>query len=193
MLLATTKKILKWVGFSLLGLFLLILIIPELFEDQIAEIVKKEANIYLKAQLEFEDLDISMIRNFPRISVALGDVTIVGRNEFEADTLLVAGEVGAAINLLSIFGENYEISKILVEDTRINAILGRSGAANWDIVKTDEELRAEGYDIDESEVPLALELEDIVDRNFRRKIIFSSLPVWMQIPVMNIRSYSWMN
>ena len=138
MLLATTKKILKWVGFSLLGLFLLILIIPELFEDQIAEIVKKEANIYLKAQLEFEDLDISMIRNFPRISVALGDVTIVGRNEFEADTLLVAGEVGAAINLLSIFGENYEISKILVEDTRINAILGRSGAANWDIVKTDE-------------------------------------------------------
>lgn len=161
MLLATTKKILKWVGFSLLGLFLLILIIPELFEDQIAEIVKKEANIYLKAQLEFEDLDISMIRNFPRISVALGDVTIVGRNEFEADTLLAAGEVGAAINLLSIFGENYEISKILVEDTRINAILGRSGAANWDIVKTDEELRAEGYDIDESEVPLALELEDI--------------------------------
>ena len=161
MLLATTKKILKWVGFSLLGLFLLILIIPELFEDQIAEIVKKEANIYLKAQLEFEDLDISMIRNFPRISVALGDVTIVGRNEFEADTLLVAGEVGAAINLLSVFGENYEISKILVEDTRINAILGRSGAANWDIVKTDEELRAEGYDIDESEVPLALELEDI--------------------------------
>ena len=74
MLIAKTKKILKWVGVSILGLFLLILIIPELFESQIADIVKKEANKYLKAQLEFEDLDISLIRNFPRVSVALSDV-----------------------------------------------------------------------------------------------------------------------
>lgn len=161
MLIAKTKKILKWVGVSILGLFLLILIIPELFESQIADIVKKEANKYLKAQLEFEDLDISLIRNFPRVSVALSDVSIVGKKEFEADTLLAAGEVGAAINLLSLFGENYEISKIIVEDTRVNAILSRSGAANWDIVKSDEELLAEGYDISESDVPLALELEDI--------------------------------
>ena len=44
MLIAKTKKILKWVGVSILGLFLLILIIPELFESQIADIVKIAGN-----------------------------------------------------------------------------------------------------------------------------------------------------
>lgn len=160
-----TKKILLWVVSTIAVLFALLLIIPELFENQIAEIVKKEANKYLKAKLEFKEVDISMIRNFPRVSVSLRDVTIVGQKEFEADTLLVAGEVGAAINLMSIFGDEYEISKILVENTRVNTILGRSGAANWDIVKTDEELMAEGYEIDDTEVPLALELEDIEINN----------------------------
>lgn len=156
-----THKILIGIGSTIVALFFIILLIPVLFEDQIAELVKKEANMRLKAKLEFSDVDISMFRNFPRISVSIKDVSVVGKDEFQADTLLSAGELSVAVNLLSVFSGDFEISKVVVADTRINTIIGKSGAVNWDIVKSEEEMREEGYSPEETEVPITLELEQI--------------------------------
>lgn len=165
MTLNKTKKILIGFVSTILGLFLLLLLIPVIFEDEIADYVKQEANMRLKGTLEFKDVDISMFRNFPRISVTLNDVSIVGEKEFATDTLLSAGELGVAVNLMSVFSGDFEISKVKIENTRVNTIIGKSGAANWDIVKSEEELKEEGYSEEDSEIPFTLELEEIEINN----------------------------
>lgn len=66
----------------------------------------------LNAQFDFRSLDISLFRNFPKASITLSDFWLRGVGEFENDTLVQAGEVVAAIDLLSLFGDSgYDISK----------------------------------------------------------------------------------
>lgn len=72
------------------------------------------------------------------------DFWLKGTGEFANDTLVQAGEVTAAVNLFSLFGDSgYDISKIFIEDTRLHAIVLPDGRANWDIMKPDTTATAE--------------------------------------------------
>ena len=85
-----------------------------------------------------KNLNISLFRNFPQASVTLEDFWLKGTGEFANDTLVQAGEVTAAVNLFSLFGDSgYDISKIFIEDTRLHAIVLPDGRANWDIMKPE--------------------------------------------------------
>ena len=78
----------------------------------------------LNGHFDFSSLDISLFRNFPKASVTLNDFWLKGTGEFENDTLVKAGEVTAAINLFSLFGDDgYDVSKVSVENTRLHAIV----------------------------------------------------------------------
>ena len=66
-------------------------------------------------------------------SVTLEDFWLKGTGEFANDTLVQAGEVTAAVNLFSLFGDSgYDISKIFIEDTKLHAIILPDGRANWE-------------------------------------------------------------
>lgn len=59
-----------------------------------------------------------------------------GTGPFENDTLIQAGELTAAVNLFSFFGDGgYDISRIIVKDTRVHAIVLEDGRPNWDVMK----------------------------------------------------------
>ncbi len=130
------KKFLKIAGITLGVLLLLLLILPFALRGKIADIVKQEGNKMLNARFDFRSLDISLLRNFPSASVTLEDFWLKGTGVFENDTLVQAGELSAAVNLFSLFGDSgYDISKIIVEDTRVHAIVSEDGKTNWDIMK----------------------------------------------------------
>jgi len=134
------KKLLKITGLSLLSLLLLLLILPFVFQGKIIEFVKKEANKQLNATLDFDKLSLSFIRNFPKATISLHDLSIIGQNEFEGDTLVFANKISVTVNLASIFGSSgYEISKILLDQPMVNAIVLQDGKANWDIMKASDE------------------------------------------------------
>ena len=91
----TTKKIFKRI-FIGLGVFILLFIgalvaIPFLFRDEIVEAVKKVANENLNAKLDFAEVDISLLRSFPSVSIGLNDYSVTGVDDFEG-VKLVAGE-----------------------------------------------------------------------------------------------------
>ena len=132
------KKGLKIAAITVGAIIILMLLIPFAFQGKIAGIVKTEGNKMLNAQFDFKDLSISLFRDFPQASVILEDFWLKGTGEFANDTLVQAGKVTAAINLLSLFGDSgYDISKISIEDTRLHAIVLSDGRANWDIMKPD--------------------------------------------------------
>lgn len=134
------KKILKIAGITVGVILILLLILPFAFQGKIEKIVKQEGNKMLNAQFDFSALDISLLRNFPSASVTLEDFYLKGTGAFENDTLVQAGELTAAINLFSLFGDSgYDISKIIIKDTKVKAIVLENGQPNWDVMKASAE------------------------------------------------------
>ena len=126
----------KIAGITLGVLLILILVLPFAFQGKIEKLVKQEGNKMLNAQFDFSALDISLIRNFPSASITLEDFWLKGAGEFQNDTLIQAGELTAAVNLFSLFGNSgYDISKIIIEDTKVKAIVLENGHPNWDVMK----------------------------------------------------------
>lgn len=128
----------KTVGVVLACIVALMAVLPFAFKDKIKELVITEGNKMLNAEFGFDDLDISLFRAFPKASVGLEGFWLKGTGDFAADTLVQAGEVQVAVNLMSLFGnEGFDISKVLVADTYVKAIVLEDGRANWDVMKTD--------------------------------------------------------
>ena len=132
----TVKKTMKIAGITLGVILLLLLILPFAFQGKLAKLVKEEGNKMLNAQFDFRTLNISLLRNFPSASVSLEDFWLKGTGPFENDTLIQAGELTAAVNFFSLFGDGgYDISRIIVKDTRVHAIVLEDGRPNWDVMK----------------------------------------------------------
>ena len=133
------KKVL--VGFLILlfVLFASAFVIPFFFKDKIIAKAKEEISKQVNAKVDFKDIDLSIlknIRNFPNIALGIDDLTIIGIDQFEGDTLLTIGNTKASLDLMSvIIGEQYKIEAIELSDATLNAIVNKDGIANWNITK----------------------------------------------------------
>ena len=97
-------------------------VLPFVFKDKIMEIARRELNKRLTAEVNFRDLKISFIRSFPDASVSLKDLYIVGKDDFEGDTLLMSKDVNLVINLKSLFGDTgYEVKRMQINDSKVLA------------------------------------------------------------------------
>ena len=153
------KKILKYTGLTFIGLIVVAFAAPYLFKGKILALVKQELNTKLQATTNFSDVSISLFKSFPKLSIGVNDISIVGKNEFIGDTLLFAKEISVAVNLMSaIKQQNVEVYKISVEDAHVKAHVLANGKANWDIVEnsttatkdsssTNLKLKLEKYEI----------------------------------------------
>ncbi len=150
------KKILKITGISLLILLVVAFALPYMFKGKILQLVKTELNKKLDAKVDFADVDISIFRHFPKLSVGINQLQIVGLNDFANDTLLQAKQIDVALNLISVIkGKNIKVYSIALKEPMINALVNKSGKANWDIVKPDTAIAA--TDTSTTTVQLSLE------------------------------------
>ena len=85
------KKIVKIVAIVVAVVLVAAFVAPMLLRGKIAQIVKREANEMLDARVDFEKLDISLLRHFPHASVELEGLTVVCAAPFEGDTLASVG------------------------------------------------------------------------------------------------------
>ena len=134
------KKIAKILGILLICIVAAMAILPLAFKGKIKEIVITEANKYINAEFGFDDLSISLFSEFPQASVGIEGFWLRGKEAFANDTLAYVGDVEVAVNLKSIFGYGgFDITKVLVKDTYLKAIVLEDGQANWDIMYPSEE------------------------------------------------------
>ncbi len=70
------KKFVKIAAIVVAVVLVIALVAPMVLRGKIAEIVKREANAMLDARLDFEKLDISLLRHFPRASLDLKGLTL---------------------------------------------------------------------------------------------------------------------
>ena len=157
------KRILKIFVAFIAVVLLLLLSVPYFFKGGIEELIKKEGNKMLNAEFDFGGLDISLIRNFPLASLTIEDFYLKGVGQFENDTLLSAGEVTAAVNVMSLFGdEGFDIRKILLDNVSVTAVVLPDSTVNWDVMKDS----GEEDDTEESSSPFRIKLQELVIDNF---------------------------
>lgn len=115
------------------------LVAPYFLKDKIIAAIKNAANENLNATFDFKDLDISLIRSFPSVYLALNDVSIVGKDDFKGDTLAAVKVLSVKANLWKLISSgNTEIRYVGVGEPRIHLIALKNGKVNWDITKPEE-------------------------------------------------------
>ena len=116
---------------------------PMLLRGKIAAVVKREANAMLTARLNFEKLDISLLRHFPNASLELKGLTLVGKERFEGDTIVAAERISVVVDLLSLLGDGgIEVRKVLLAAPAVHAHKTADGAVNYDVMKPSAEAAA---------------------------------------------------
>ena len=133
-------KILMWI---VIVIVILLVATPYLFKTQIFTIVKEEINKSINAKVEFADFGLSLISNFPNLTVSMEELSVVGVDDFENDTLMSFESFKVAVNLMSVIsGDQIKINAIILNKPYIQAKVLQNGKANWDIAKStsDEEI-----------------------------------------------------
>ena len=158
------KKALIIIG-SIVGLFLIVIILgPLLFKSRIAGVVKNQANRKINATLNFDDVNVSLLKHFPELTLAVENLSIVNKEPFAGDTLLHMKEFQATVNLKSlIFGKQIQLVSIQLMKPDINLIVDKKGRANWDIVPVDTSKIAK--DTTTAAFNMAIQSYDIRDLN----------------------------
>ena len=134
------RKILKWVGITVLILLITLISLPFIFKGKLIEIVKQEVNNSVKAQVDWGDFDLTLFSSFPDFSFDIQDVKVVGVDEFEGITLAAIKNTSIDLDLMSVLrGGKIKIKSILIENPEVNVIVNKDTLANYDIVKSSEE------------------------------------------------------
>jgi hypothetical protein len=169
------KKPLKITGITLAVLFAALLILPFAFKGKIVSAVQTAANKNLKATVSFNpDLSLSLIRNFPNLSLGIDDLKIVGKDSFANDTLINAPHLNLVVDLASVFGGGeIVIRKIHLQDARANIIFLKSGAANFDIAMADT--TATEKPTTDTSAPMSLSIKELNIENTRIHYIDHSM------------------
>ncbi|MEY3195001.1 MAG: hypothetical protein RIQ78_1098, partial [Bacteroidota bacterium] len=156
------KKLFLGVAVFVVVLMGALIALPYFFKDSIVAQVKKAANENLTATLAFSDVDISVFRHFPQLSIGLEGLDITnGPGPFEGVKLVQCPRLDVTVDLWSaIFGTEVVIKGLFLTQPDIRVFVLSNGQANYDITKPapagDTPTSAEGS-------PIKLEAYGIVN------------------------------
>ena len=135
------KKALKITGYTLLTLIVLAFLIPIVFKKQVQALVKKEINKNLDAIVDFTDVKLSLFRHFPKATITIKGLTILGKDYYANDTLLASEKTEMTAGLFSVLkGKDIKVYGLYLQSPRIHLLVNQFGKANWDIAKASTDI-----------------------------------------------------
>ena len=161
------KKVLITLAVTLVLFLSALIAIPYFFKDKIVQLVKEQANSNINAVVNFDnDIELSLIQNFPNFTLGIHNLSIVGIEDFEGDTLLGMKTFSATLDVMSVIkGEKISILKILLDEPNIHAIVLKNGKANWDIAKPSTDTTSTQPDTAQTKFNIALKKLEIKHAN----------------------------
>jgi hypothetical protein len=132
------SKILKIAGIALLIFAAFIWSAPWLFKGKITRMVKTRMDMDFRAHVNFSDVNISLFRHFPKISIGLDSLQVTCVGEFQGDTLMTAKQFDIVCNIGSLIsGDSIRVTSITVNEPRVHALVHADGHSNWNIIKSE--------------------------------------------------------
>lgn len=138
-------RLLAIAGGLIVLILALLVAIPLLFRDRIAERVKVEANKNLTARVDWRDVGLTFFRNFPNLTLRLDSLTVAGQGKFAGDTLAAVRHLQVVLDLASVLGNvmggsgPIVVRGVELDQPRLRLIVLEDGTANWDITKKTPE------------------------------------------------------
>ena len=178
------KKILKITGIVLLVLVIALVSIPFLFKDKIQQMVVNTINDNLDATVAFEDIDLSLLKNFPNANVTINELSIINKAPFAGDTLLYSGEINLKMSVKELFkGENepMNIESFSSKNANINILFDKNGLGNFDIALKDKSKEEEKSD----SKPFAMNIQNYEFENLKFKFFDAGSKVKLVIDSLN--------
>lgn len=176
------KALLKYTAFVFLGIVLVLtgfLFYLLSNKAQIKEYALDEINKQLTVKLEINEVDITLFRQFPKVSLDLKDVSIAdplrkGRH------LLRAGHIYAGFNLYDIIRRNYTIRLITIDEGTVSLYTGKKGQSNYFIFRKAENETEGSFLLSLKEVKLnGVETEYINEQNGQQhSVLFRSASLY---------------
>ena len=162
------KKILRILFITLAVILLVLILTPILFKSKIESTVKEKVNEHVYATVDWSRFSLSLFRGFPDLSINLHQVSVVGQEPFEGDTLLALKRFEFRVNPFSAFRKDLQVKSILLDHPLINGIVLEDGRANWDITEAvEEELVVEPEEEAGGESSMSVSLEKFVIKSGR--------------------------
>ncbi len=103
------------------------------FRGKILDWVKSGVSEQLNVEVDFSGLGVSLIKDYPKLSVRFTDLSLVGRDQFAGDTLFSAEDVGLAIDAWSLLRSEQpiDVKKIYLNKPHIRLIVLDSAHSNY--------------------------------------------------------------
>ncbi len=174
------KKIFRILGIIVLLLLAVIITLPFFLKDKIAEEIKNAINEQVNAEVYFSDVSISLIKDFPKLSLDIDSLRISNLEPFEGVDLVNIGRLSTSMNLLSALGSEIKILNISLENPIIDIRVLEDGRANYDIAKPSDEAAAEESSSSE-ESSFKLNLKEYSISNAEISYLDESMPMDMEI------------
>ena len=154
------KKFLRISGIVLVLLLAALLILPIIFEDDIEELVLKKVNKELKADISWDNFNLSLLANFPDAQLSIDELRIINKEEpFTGDTLITVGNVEAGMPLKSVFSDNISIAYFNVDRAKVKLLTNENGKVNYLITKESAENES-ATDTSSAQEPFKFSLHD---------------------------------
>jgi uncharacterized protein involved in outer membrane biogenesis len=126
------KKLLIILGIVVLVIIVALITAPMLFKPQIVKMVKEKANQSINANVDFKDVGISLLKNFPNAGISIDDLVIIGRGPFDGDTLAYLQKFEASVSLGKLlFDRRAEILSLSLIKPRVYIRVLENGKANY--------------------------------------------------------------
>lgn len=134
------KKALKIFGVALLLIILFLAAAPFLFKDSIENMVRKSINENVNATVDWDELDISLFRNFPNASLQLKNFSVINKAPFDGDTLAAGKIIQLQMGISQLWKKETEIIKVdalSLDESIVNIKVNKDGITNYDIAVKD--------------------------------------------------------
>ena len=115
-----------------------VLVIIYFYEDSIKKFIVDKINKQLNTEIQVKEIELSLFRKFPNVSLVFTDVTAKDAIKSEnKGNLLTAKNIYLQFSIWDLFYENYRIHKIEAENGIINIITYLDGSVNYRFWKSD--------------------------------------------------------
>ncbi len=130
-------KYLAWfIGGAVVLFIALLLVVTMLFGDEMKERVIAEMNDHIQTEINIRGgVEFSVFSQFPKASLELKDIVVMGSTKKPDDTLLVAKRVYLLANIWELVSQDWNIRSIVIEDGKMHMRAIKPGVTNFQLVK----------------------------------------------------------
>lgn len=115
------------------------IIIAYVYQDRVKSFLVEEISKNLEAETGVSKIEFSVLQKFPFASLSFERIWCKSVGEqMTYDTLFVAEKLFLQFHIMDIFSDNYSITRIDLEDARVNLEFNQNGAGNYKFWKVKD-------------------------------------------------------